>query len=165
MEQSASTPAVAFLLERGVEFEELHYNHAAEFDRGFGVEAAEKLGFAFAEVFKTLMVEVDGDAKCVLVPVDHRMSLKKVSRAFGGKRANMLAPDKAQRRTGYVVGGISPFGQKTPAPILIDESCLELDYVVVSGGRRGFSVRLEVLDFLEVSGAQTADILSWETSH
>lgn len=162
MEHTASTPAVAFLLERDIPFEELHYSHTENFSRGFGLEASEKLGFAPAEVFKTLMVEVDGNPACVVVPVDHHMSLKKVARAFKGKRAEMLAPDKASKRTGYVVGGISPFGQKMPAPILIDESSLDLTHVIVSGGRRGYSLRLEILDFLEASDARTADVVSWE---
>lgn len=162
MEQAASTPAVAFLIEKGAPFTELHYEHSDDFEGGFGQEAAEKLGASTAEVFKTLMVEVDGEPGCVLVPADHRMSLKKVAKSFKGKRADMMSPAKAQRRTGFVVGGISPFGQKNQAPIVIDESCLNLDYVIVSGGRRGFSVRMKVTDFLEVTDAGVFDILAWE---
>lgn len=162
MEQAASTPAVAFLIEQGAVFEELEYEHTDDFEGGFGAEASEKLSIAPAEVFKTLMVEIDGDPGCVLVPVDHRMSLKKVAKAFNGKKADMMPANKAQNRTGFIVGGISPFGQKNQAPLVIDESCLNLENVIVSGGRRGFSLRMKVTDFLEVSGADVADILAWE---
>ncbi|MDO5049171.1 MAG: YbaK/EbsC family protein [Actinomycetaceae bacterium] len=116
MEQTASTPAVAFLIERGVPFDQLEYEHTDDFTGGFGAEASQKLGIAPAEVFKTLMVEADTEPSCVLVPVDHRMSLKKVAKALHAKKAEMMPANKAQNRTGYIVGGISPFGQKNPAP-------------------------------------------------
>ena len=160
VDQSVSTPAVAYLLEAGVPFSQLTYEHSSEFDHGFGVEAAQKLGFDPAEVFKTLLVDADGEVVCVVVPVDHRMSLKKVARAAGAKKARMLPPEVAQHRTGYVVGGISPFGQKQQAPVIIDQSCLNQGSSDVSGGRRGFSLRMDVLDFVDAAKALVEDVVA-----
>lgn len=155
---AGATPALIYLNERGVPFEEMSYRHSDHFSGGYGTEAATQLGASRDEVFKTLMLEVDGEAVAALVPASRRLSQKKVARAVGGKRAEFMEPGKAQQRSGYVVGGISPFGQKHPHRILLDEGALELTGIIVSGGRRGLSIRMRVTDFLDTTEALVADI-------
>lgn len=158
--RTGATPALTYLLERGVECEELTYRHTDGFDGGFGAEAAAKLGASPDEVFKTLMLEVDGQAIAALIPASHRLSHKKVARSVGAKRAEFMDPQKAQQRSGYVVGGISPFGQKQSHDLVIDECALALTHIIVSGGRRGLSLRIKVTDFLDITGARVADIVA-----
>ncbi|MDO5728586.1 MAG: aminoacyl-tRNA deacylase [Actinomycetaceae bacterium] len=158
--QSGATPALTYLIERGIACEELTYEHTDGFEGGFGVEAAAKLGASTDDVFKTLMLEADSRAVAVLIPASHRLSLKKVARSIGAKRAELMDPKKAQQRSGYVVGGISPFGQKQPHELVVDEGVLALTHMIVSGGRRGLSLRMKVTDFLDVSRATVADIVA-----
>lgn len=155
---AGATPALTYLNQHGVSFEELSYQHSDDFAGGFGAEAATKLGASSDEVFKTLMLEVDGEPVAALVPASHRLSHKKVARAMGGKRAEFMEPSKAQHRSGYVVGGISPFGQKQPHRVVLDEGALALTSIIVSGGRRGLSIRMRVTDFLDTTDAVIADI-------
>jgi Cys-tRNA(Pro)/Cys-tRNA(Cys) deacylase len=94
-------------------------------------------------VFKTLMVEVDGGLACAVVPASGMLDLKALARVLGGKKAELADPPQAERATGYVVGGISPLGQKRHHRTVIDETAQLFDTVFVSGGRRGLSVELE----------------------
>ncbi|MDO5719644.1 MAG: aminoacyl-tRNA deacylase [Actinomycetaceae bacterium] len=155
---AGATPALTYLNARGVLFDELWYRHSDDFLGGYGVEAATRLGASRDEVFKTLMLDVDGEPVAALVPASHRLSQKKVARAMGSKRAEFMEPSKAQQRSGYVVGGISPFGQKHPHRVVLDERALALTSIIVSGGRRGLSIRLKVTDFLQETEAVVADI-------
>ena len=107
-----------------------------------GVQAAEALGEDPSRVLKTLMARVDGKAVCVIVPSDREVSMKRLAAAFGGKSAEMMTPADAERRTGYKVGGISPFGQAKPARAAIEQQALEHESVFVNGGQRGLQVRL-----------------------
>ena len=151
------TPAVRALEAAGVPFTVHEYRHDPSI-RGFGLEAAEAMGLDPDEVFKTLVVTVDGDVAVAIVPVSCQLSLKAVGAALGAKRAEMCDPVIAQRVTGYVLGGISPFGQRKQLPTVIDETCELYETVYVSGGRRGLELGVKPADLIRLLDAVTADI-------
>ncbi|MDP9026606.1 MAG: aminoacyl-tRNA deacylase, partial [Actinomycetota bacterium] len=124
----------------------------------FGLEAVEALGVEPGRVFKTLLAVVDGRLVVGVVPVTGKLDLKALAGAVGGKRAVMADPALAERRTGYVVGGISPIGQKSRHPTVLDETVPFWDTVFVSGGRRGFDIELAPADLARVTGAVIAAI-------
>lgn len=156
------TRAIEALELAGVEFVVHEYEHSPR-ARAFGEETVEKLGVDPAATFKTLMVKTAPEGYVFgIVPVLAHLSMKLIAKAAGAKSAEMADPKVAERRTGYVVGGISPLGQTTPHRLFIDESCLDHETILVSGGRRGLSVELGPLDFLEVSGAELADLTAQE---
>ena len=135
--------------------------HTYEHDpaaKSYGLEAAEALGLATAQVFKTLLVEVDGKLAVGVVPVDKQLDLKAMAAALNAKKATMADPAAAERSTGYVVGGISPIGQKRSLPTVVDSSASEQDTVYVSGGRRGLDIGLAPADLLTITAARTAPI-------
>jgi len=109
-------------------------------------------------VFKTLLADVDGTLVVGIVPVAGTMDLKALAAAVGGKKAGMADPAAAERSTGYVLGGISPLGQKRPLTTVLDESALLFDVVYVSGGRRGFDLGLSPADLVAQTRARTAAI-------
>jgi Cys-tRNA(Pro)/Cys-tRNA(Cys) deacylase len=151
------TPATVALGKAGISFS----THAYEHDpaaKSFGLEAAEALGLEPQQVFKTLLVEVDGKLSVGVVPVDKQLDLKAVAAALNGKKAVMADPAAAERSTGYVVGGISPIGQKRPLPTVVDSSAAEYELVYVSGGRRGLDLSLSPIDLIKVTSARTAAI-------
>ena len=134
-----------------------------EYERGdtlhdFGIEAANELGLDPDQVFKTLLVTVDGDQAVAIVPVSGKLSLKAVGRGLGAKRVEMCDPAVAERITGYVRGGISPFGQKKRLPTVIDEMSLAFDRIYVSGGKRGLDVAVAPVDLVMLLDATVADI-------
>lgn len=154
---SAGTPATVALVTAGIAFEARSYAHdPAETD--FGGEASRKLGIAAERVYKTLLVEVDRALAVGVVPVSGMLDLKAIAAARGGKRAVMADPVLAERKTGYVVGGISPLGQRTPLPTVIDVSARAHDTVLVSGGKRGFDIELAPDDLALACGATWAPI-------
>lgn len=154
---SAGTPATVALTSAGIAFEVRSYAHdPAETD--FGDEAARKLGIAAERVYKTLLVEVDGALAVGVVPVSGMLDLKAIAAARGGKRAVMADPALAERKTGYVVGGISPLGQRTPLPTVIDGTARAFDTVLVSGGKRGFDIELAPDDLAQACGGVWAPI-------
>ena len=126
----------------------------------FGDEGAAKLGFDPSIMLKTLVVELvpSGKLAVAVVPVSRQLDLKAFASAVGAKKVAMADPAAAERATGYIVGGISPLGQKKRLPICIDESVLGQPRVLVSGGRRGLSVELSPSDLVTVTGAVTAKI-------
>ena len=135
--------------------------HAYEHDpgaRSFGLEAAEVLGLPPEQVFKTLLVDTGAGLAVAIVPVAGQLDLKAMAAALGAKRATMADPAAAQRSSGYVVGGISPIGQKRALPTVVDESAELFDVVYVSGGRRGLDVGLSPTDLVRVTHAVVADI-------
>lgn len=141
----------------------MHTYERGEELRDFGREAAEALGLPFDQVFKTLLVDVEGGSRgdetvCVVVPVSCQVSMKAVAAAVGGKRASMCAPDAAERMTGYVVGGISPLGQRKRLVTVLDESVELFDTVYVSGGRRGLDISLAPGDLARLLDAAVAAI-------
>ena len=151
------TPAVRNLESAGIGFTLHDYEHSEQ-RRDFGREAADVLGLDPDRVFKTLLVTVDDGQVVAVVPVSGSAALKAVGRAFGSKRAEMCDPLVAERITGYVVGGISPFGQKKRLPTVIDEIALAFDTIFVSAGRRGLDVEVAPGDLVEHLGAVVADI-------
>lgn len=124
----------------------------------FGAHAAEELELNPAAVLKTLVIAHERDLAICCVPVDGHLSLKAAAKALGWKRAEMAEPAKAQRATGYVVGGISPLGTLHTLPTLIDASVADLPTVTVSAGQRGLSAQLSPRDLAELTGAQFAAI-------
>lgn len=154
----AGTPALVALTRAGTPHTVHTYDHDPSTTAGYGLEAATALGLDPDQVFKTLMAEVDGMLTVAVVPVTTRLDLKALANAVGGKRATMAEQATAERATGYVVGGISPLGQKTPHPTVIDETAELFDTVYVSGGRRGLDIGLAPSDLIALTAAVVADI-------
>lgn len=155
--ESAATPATAALLAAGVPFTVHAYAH----DPGatsFGQEAVDALGLPAEQMFKTLLVDTGTGLAVGIVPVSGSLDLKAMASALGVKRVEMADARAAERVTGYVVGGISPIGQKRSLPTVLDESAELFDVVYVSGGRRGLDLGLAPADLVRVSGATVADI-------
>lgn len=148
----AGTPATVALGTLGIDFVEHEYPHDPAVT-AFGAEASEVLGVEAERVFKTLMVEADGALVVGIVPVTGRLDLKALAAAIGAKKAELADPRLAERRTGYVVGGISPIGQKVVHPTVLDESAELFDTIFISGGRRGFDVELAPRDLIQATGA------------
>ena len=153
----AGTPATVALTAAGIHFTPHPYAHDAGVVN-FGQEAADKLGLDPAQVFKTLLVDADGALVVGVVPVTGQLDLKALAATVGAKKAVMADPTLAERKTGYVVGGISPIGQKTSLTTVIDETAMLFDTVFVSGGRRGFDIELAPADLASVTGAVFAAI-------
>ncbi len=134
------------------------HDAATSSDVGYGKAAAAALGVEEERVFKTLLARTDRDFVVAIVPVDSTVSLKALATALGVKRCEMARPEDAQRVTGYVVGGISPFGQKKLLATVIDESSELFDTIFVSGGRRGLDLEIAPADLIAALGARSAPI-------
>jgi len=156
---ATGTPATNLLTSKGVDFKAHEYSHDPN-STSFGLEAAEKLGVDPNRVFKTLIANVDESFAVAIVPVNQQVSLKSLSRALGAKRATMADPAHAARLTGYVVGGISPLGQKRLLTTVIDVSAKDFETILISGGRRGFDIELSPNDLAEMLSAVFAEIAS-----
>jgi Cys-tRNA(Pro)/Cys-tRNA(Cys) deacylase len=154
---TGATPATVALLAAGIPFTAHAYIHDPSV-RNFGLEAASALELDPDQVFKTLLVDVDGTLAVGVVPVSGSLDLGALAAAVGGKRAAMADPVLAQRKTGYVLGGISPIGQKTRLATVVDESAELYDTVFVSGGRRGLDIELAPADLIAITGATVAAI-------
>jgi Cys-tRNA(Pro)/Cys-tRNA(Cys) deacylase len=154
---ATGTPATNLLTSKGVDFKAHEYSHDPN-STSFGLEAAEKLGVDPNRVFKTLIANVDESYAVAIVPVNQQVSLKSLARTLGAKRAIMADPAQAARLTGYVVGGISPLGQKRLLSTVIDQSAKEFETILVSGGRRGFDIELSPQDLAELLSAVFAEI-------
>lgn len=125
----------------------------------YGLEAAEKLGIAEARVFKTLVVSLDGRELAVgVVPVSAMLSMKQIARAAGAKKAAMAAPHEVERTTGYVLGGVSPLGQKKRLRTFIDASAEAFASIYVSAGRRGLEIELSPHDLKALTGGAFAEL-------
>jgi Cys-tRNA(Pro)/Cys-tRNA(Cys) deacylase len=153
----ASTPATVALTAAGIHFAEHAYDHDPA-NRNFGEEAATVLGLDPGQVFKTLMVDIDGRLTVAIVPVTGKLDLGALAAAVHGKRAVLADPTVAERKTGYLVGGISPIGQKSTLPTVLDETAELFDTVFVSGGKRGFDIELAPADLIAVTAATVAAI-------
>lgn len=151
------TPAMVALSAAGVSFTARPYEHDPAAG-SYGLEAAEALGVEPERVFKTLLVSTDGRLAVGIVPVTGQLDLKAVAAALGAKKATMADPAAAERATGYVVGGISPVGQKRAHPTVLDASATAFETVLVSGGRRGLDLELTPGDLVAVTGATVAPI-------
>lgn len=153
----AGTPATVALAALGIAFVEHEYAHDAAVT-SFGLEAAAALGVEPDRVFKTLLADADGKLVVGIVPVTGLLDLKSLAAAVGAKKAGMADAALAERKTGYVVGGISPIGQKTLLTTVLDETAELFDTVFVSGGRRGFDIELAPADLLTATKGTIAAI-------
>ncbi|RVT92512.1 Cys-tRNA(Pro) deacylase [Sphingomonas crocodyli] len=149
---SRTTRATQALTRSGVPFTVHSYTYDPDAER-VGLQAAEALGADPGEVLKTLMILVDSKPACAVIPSDRELSMKKAAAAFGGKSAQMMKPADAERATGFVVGGISPFGQKKRVPTAIEADAMALPLVFINGGQRGLQVRLAPGDAAKAADA------------
>lgn len=156
---SKTTRATQTLEKAGITFTVHTYAYDPNAER-VGLQAAEAIGEEPHRVLKTLMAEVDGKPVCVVVPSDREVSMKKLAAAFGGKSAAMMKPALAEKATGYVVGGISPFGQKKQVPTAIEEAAMNEPLVYLNGGQRGLQVRLAPTDAQRTLNAIIASVIA-----
>jgi Cys-tRNA(Pro)/Cys-tRNA(Cys) deacylase len=124
----------------------------------YGEAAAEALGAEPERVFKTLIASVDGHLAAAIVPVTGELDLKRLAAALGGRRATIAEAADAERATGYVIGGISPLGQRRALPTVLDETAMVFDPILVSAGRRGLQLELEPADLGRLTSAIVAPI-------
>lgn len=151
------TPATVAAAQAKIEFT-LHAYEPDPDAESYGEAAADALGIPHGRLFKTLLADVDGRLTVGVVPVSATLDLKALAAAAGGKRARMADPRDAERATGYVVGGISPLGQRRALPTVIDASVSALPSVYVSAGRRGLQIELSPADLVRLTGASLAAI-------
>lgn len=154
---TGATPAVMALERAGVPFTVRSYEHDPGAE-SFGLEAAAALDVDPARVFKTLLVDIGETLGVGVVPVDRQLDLKAMAAALGVKRAVMADPVVAERVTGYVVGGISPLGQKKALPTVLDAGVAAFDTILVSGGRRGLDLEVAPADLLRLTRARITTI-------
>ena len=147
------TPAINSAKHAGIAFQLHEYEHEAA-AHSYGLEAAEKLGVAAPQVFKTLVVKLDDKHLAVgIVPVNCQLGLKQIAKAAGAKKATMAEPAEVERTTGYVLGGVSPLGQKRRLATFIDSSAESFANIYVSAGRRGLEIELSPRDLASLSQA------------
>ena len=151
------TPAITLLDEAGVDYRLREYERGDDL-RDFGREAADALGLPYEQVFKTLVAVADDELVVAVVPVSGMVNLKRLAAAVGAKKATMCDPTTAERTTGYVLGGISPLGQKRRLPTVVDETAELFATILVSGGKRGLDIELAPGDLIRLLDATTADV-------
>ncbi len=160
------TPATNAAKKAGILYQLHSYSHDAG-TAAWGEEAAQALGLDPARVFKTLLVSLNGDPKQLavgIVPVCTTLDLKSISSVLKAKKAAMADPVQAQRATGYVLGGISPLGQKKRLPMVLDSSATRAPTLHVSAGRRGLEIELSSADLCALTGAVMGDIAREKSS-
>lgn len=154
---AAATPATTVLADLGIPYALHSYKHDPR-TTDYGREAADSLGVDPARVFKTLVADVDGDLVVAVVPVSGSLDLKALAATVGGKKAAMADPTRAERATGYRVGGISPLGQRTEIPVVLDTSATDFESVLVSAGKRGLDLEVMTPHLIAALNARTAPI-------
>jgi len=152
------TPATRIAKKAGIDFKIHEYSHNPN-ATSYGDEAATLLGVEPSRVFKTLLVETNENKLAVaIVPVTGQLSLKATAKALGVKKVAMANPAEAEKATGYILGGISPLGQKKRLPFIIDDSLSQCETVFVSGGKRGLEIELKPADLIQLCHAKCAKI-------
>ncbi len=152
------TPAINLARQQQVNHKVHEYSHDPA-AASYGLEAAEKLGLSPDQVFKTLVIQVDAKALVVaVIPVAAKLSMKLIAKAAGGKKADMANAADVSRSTGYVLGGVSPLGQKKRLPTFIDMSAQAQATVYVSAGRRGLEIELAAADLAALTNGRFADL-------
>ena len=152
------TPAINLARQQKISHKVHEYQHDPA-SESYGEEAAEKLGIASVRVFKTLVVSLDGKQLAVgVIPVANQLSMKQMAKVLGAKKAAMAAPQDVERSTGYVLGGVSPLGQKKRLPTVIDESATAYATIFISAGRRGLEIELAVEDLRRLLNGRFARI-------
>lgn len=155
---TAPTPALRAVIDAGIWYNVYQYHHDDAL-KGFGAEAAEKLEIDPRLIFKTLVVKTsDGRLANAVLAVADMLNPKRVAKALQVKSVKMAEPSKVQSKTGYVLGGISPFAQKTALPMVVDTAVHNHETMIVSGGQRGMSLEIGTADFLELTDATVATI-------
>lgn len=153
------TPAITLLTKRKITHQVLKYTHEPDAP-SYGLEAIEKLGLEAGTVFKTLIVELDSKELVVgLVPVNNKLNIKAIAKAAGAKKATMASPERVERSSGYILGGVSPLGQKKTLRTFIDESAASLPAMHVSAGRRGLEIQITPTDLQQLTRAQFAPLV------
>ena len=152
-----ATPATTALQAAGIAFTAHPYAHDPR-NSSSGIEAAQALGCDPAEVFKTLICIADTAPVVAIVPVLATVNLKTLAQCAGARKARMAEVDHAERITGYIAGGISPFGQRTALATYVDRAITMGEWVYVSGGRRGFDVRVRSADLIALTQATVCDL-------
>ena len=155
----AATRATVALDDSGASYRVHRYDVAEKVGEGYGVAVAAAIGMDAARVYKTLVAEVDGEAVVAVIPVDRRLSPRRLAQAVGGKRGSLAPPVMAERETGYVTGGISPFGQRKPHRLILDASAQDHETIAVSGGRRGLQIEVSPSTVLDLTGGSLAVIV------
>lgn len=150
------TPAIDLAKKQGIHYQVHQYQHDAT-AASYGLEAVEKLNLNPEQVFKTLVVQLDNKQLAVAVlPVSHQLSMKNIAKALGAKKAEMANAQDVMRSTGYVLGGVSPLGQKKRLPTVIDSSAQQFNSIFVSAGKRGLEIELAASDLAQLLGASFA---------
>ena len=154
----AATPAVAAVESAGLAFT-LHAYAVDLTQDDYGVAVAQALGADASRVYKTLVVQLDGsELVCAVIPVERRLDLKALARAVGARQAALADRAEAERRTGYVRGGISPLGQRQQLAVVVDESAMPQPTVYVSAGKRGLQMELAPADLVHLTQARVAAV-------
>jgi Cys-tRNA(Pro)/Cys-tRNA(Cys) deacylase len=152
------TPAIDYLNKQKIAFTLHEYKHDAN-TSSYGEEAADKLGVSSSYVFKTLVVMTSNRGMAVaVVPVNKLLNTKLMAKALQDKKVKMAEPKDVLRSTGYVLGGVSPVGQKKLLPTIIDDSARQTSNIFVSAGRRGLEIEISSIDLLKATHASFADI-------
>lgn len=156
------TPAVLSAKKAKIKYSLHEYEHDPNSD-SYGEEAAMLLQQETAQVFKTLLVSLNGDPKnlaVAILPVSHKLNLKAFAHLLKAKKAVMADPQHAQNATGYLLGGISPLGQKKRLPMIVNDTALGFDYIFVSGGKRGLEIQLSAEDLISITAAKAGNIVA-----
>lgn len=152
------TPGVRAAEQAGIQFSLHEYSHEAK-STSYGEEAADKLGLPAQQVFKTLVIALDtGQLAVTILPVSAQLNLKQAAKALKAKKAALADPAAVQRSTGYVLGGVSPLGQKKALPTLLDDSARDWPEIYISAGRRGLEIALKAEDLQRLTNANWAGL-------
>jgi Cys-tRNA(Pro)/Cys-tRNA(Cys) deacylase len=154
------TPAIVYLKQQKIAHQ-VHEYHLSKPSNNYGQDVADELGVPHARVYKTLMVSLDGDPRKLgvcIVPVAGSLNLKAAAKAHKAKKAQMADPKIAEKISGYIVGGISPFGQKKRLPTVLDASAMSFETIFTSGGKRTLEIEFAPQALLDALRATTADL-------